>query len=55
MSRINIPLDNVIYTMLSVSSVVYSILLGTVLAALVSLAPARQAARMNVVDAIKSV
>jgi putative ABC transport system permease protein len=55
MSRINIPLDNVIYTMLSVSSVVYSILLGTVLAALVSLAPARQAAGMNVVDAIKSV
>jgi ABC-type lipoprotein release transport system permease subunit len=55
MSRINIPLDNVIYTTLSVSSLVYSILLGTVLAALVSVAPARQAAGMNVVDAIKSV
>jgi putative ABC transport system permease protein len=55
MSRISIPLDNVIYTSLGVSSLVYSILLGTVLAALVSVPPARQAARMNVVDAIKSV
>jgi putative ABC transport system permease protein len=55
MSRMSIPLDNVIYTTLSASNLVYSILLGTVLAALVSVPPARQAARMNVVDAIKSV
>jgi len=55
MSRMSVPLDNVIYTTLSVSSIGYSILLGTVLAALVSIAPSRQAARMNVVDAIKSV
>jgi ABC-type transport system, involved in lipoprotein release, permease component len=55
MSRMSIPLDNVIYTTLSVSSLVYSIVLGTVLSAFVSFAPARQAARMNVVDAIKSV
>jgi len=55
MSRISIPLDNVIYTTLNASNLVYSILLGTVLSALVSIAPARQAARMNVVDAIKSV
>jgi ABC-type lipoprotein release transport system permease subunit len=45
----------VIYTTLSAWNLVYSILLGTVLAALVSVAPARQAAGMNVVDAIKSV
>jgi putative ABC transport system permease protein len=55
MSRISIPLDNVIYTSLSAANLVYSIVLGTVLSALVSIAPARQAARMNVVDAIKSV
>lgn len=55
MSRMSIPLDNVIYTTLSASNLAYSILLGTVLAALVSVPPARQAARMNVVDAIKSV
>jgi len=55
MSRMSIPLDNVIYTTLSAASVAYSIVLGTVLSAFVSIAPARQAARMNVVDAIKSV
>jgi putative ABC transport system permease protein len=55
MSRMSIPLDNVIYTTLSAASLVYSIVLGTVLSAVVSIAPARQAARMNVVDAIKSI
>jgi len=55
MSRMSIPLDNVIYTTLSAASLGYSIVLGTVLSAFVSIAPARQAARMNVVDAIKSV
>lgn len=55
MSRMNIPLDNVIYTTLSGGSLVYSIILGTVLSAFVSIAPARQAAGMNVVDSIKSV
>jgi putative ABC transport system permease protein len=55
MSRLSFPLDNVLYTTLSASNLVYSIVLGTVLAALVSVPPARQAARMNVVDAIKSV
>ena len=37
------------------ANILYSVVLGTVLAALVSVAPARQAAGMNVVDAIKSV
>ncbi len=55
MSRISVPLDNVLYTTLSAANLVYSVVLGTVLAALVSVAPARQAAGMNVVDAIKSV
>jgi putative ABC transport system permease protein len=55
MSRISIPLDNVIYTTLSAANIVYSIVLGTVLSAVVSIPPARQAANMNVVDAIKSV
>ena len=34
MSRMSVPLDNVIYTTLSASNLAYSILLGTVLAAL---------------------
>ncbi len=55
MSKISIPLDNVLYPTIGAANVVYSVVLGTVLAALVSVAPARQAARMNVVDAIKSV
>jgi len=55
MSRISIPLDNVIYTSLNVTNLVYAISLGTILSALVSIAPARQAANMNAVDAMKSV
>jgi putative ABC transport system permease protein len=55
MSRISVPLDNVLYPTVGPAQVLYSVVLGTVLAALVSVAPARQAAGMNVVDAIKSV
>jgi putative ABC transport system permease protein len=55
MSKINVPLDNVLYPSVNVSNVIYSVVLGTVLAAIVSVAPARQASKMNVVDAIKSV
>jgi putative ABC transport system permease protein len=55
MTRMSIPLDNVLYTTASASSLIISVILGTTLAALVSLAPSRQAAGMNVVDAIKSV
>ncbi len=55
MSKINVPLDNVLYPSVGISNLSYSVLLGTVLAALVSVAPARQAAGMKVVDAIKSV
>ncbi|HMD68028.1 MAG TPA: FtsX-like permease family protein [Chitinivibrionales bacterium] len=55
MSRISVPLDNVLYPAVGLANILYSVGLGTVLAALVSVAPARQAAGMNVVDAIKSV
>ena len=55
MSRVDLPLDNVIYPRLSIVNLVKSIGLGVILAAGVSLLPARQAARMNAVDAIKSV
>jgi putative ABC transport system permease protein len=55
MSRISVPLDNVLYPTVGPANILYSLVLGTMLAALVSLAPARQAAGMNVVDAIKSV
>ncbi len=55
MSRISVPLDNVLYPTVGLANIFYSVVLGTVLAALVSVAPARQAAGMNVVDAIKSV
>lgn len=55
MSRISVPLDNVLYPTVGLANILYSVGLGTVLAALVSVAPARQAAGMDVVDAIKSV
>ena len=55
MSKISVPLDNVLYPRIAAANVAFSVLLGTVLAALVSVAPARQAAGMNAVDAIKSV
>jgi putative ABC transport system permease protein len=55
MSKTTIPLDNILYPTLGIADLMYSVVLGTLLAALISLAPARRAAGMNAVEAIKSV
>jgi len=55
MSKINFPLDNVIYPRLELIDILFSFLLGTILAGIVSAGPAFRAAKMNAIDAIKSV
>lgn len=49
------PMDNIIVLSFSLMTVINSILLGTVIAAVISLLPSWKAARMNVVESIKSV
>ncbi|MBN2788643.1 MAG: ABC transporter permease [Candidatus Delongbacteria bacterium] len=51
----NFPVDNVIFFTISISSVMKSLLLGTLISSLVSILPSRRAAKMNVVDSIKVV
>jgi putative ABC transport system permease protein len=53
--NMNYPMDNMIYFSANPLDLAYALALGTALAAAVSLLPSRQAARINVVDAIKSV
>ena len=55
MSGLTLPMDNVIYPHPNLFSAVQMFLIGTLVAALVALLPSRQAAKMNAVDAIKSV
>lgn len=55
MQSMKMPIDNIIYPHISAPAIVGSILLGTLVAAIVSLLPSRQASSMNAVDAIKSV
>lgn len=55
MQSTKIPIDNVIYPHIGIAGVLGSLLLGTFVSALVSLLPSRQAAAMDVVEAIKSV
>ncbi len=52
---IEFPMDNVIYFQLNLPVVLGIVALGAVIAGLMSFLPSRRAARMNVVDAIKSV
>jgi putative ABC transport system permease protein len=55
MQAMKIPVDNVIYPQLELSAVLSTLLLGTCVAAIVSLLPSRKAATMNAIEAIKSV
>jgi putative ABC transport system permease protein len=53
--QMNMPIDNVIKITLSVPGVIGIMFLGIVVASVVAVIPSRQAAKMNAVDAIKSV
>jgi putative ABC transport system permease protein len=55
LSNLNMPLDNVIKFVITIPGIMTTMLLGIIIAAIVSVFPSRQAAKMNVVDAIKSV
>ncbi len=55
MRGLSLPLDNVIYPTVDVPATIGIVVLGAAIAALVSVLPSLRAARMNVVEAIKSV
>ncbi len=55
MSSLDYPVDNVIHTVVDVPLTLAVVALGAAVAGVVSLLPSRRAARMNVVDSIKSV
>jgi putative ABC transport system permease protein len=55
LSSVAMPIDNVLYFTVSAGGLVQAIVIGTIVSALVSMVPSWQAARMNAVDAIKSV
>ena len=54
LSSVNMPMDNVVYFTISISGLVQAMAIGTIVSALVSIIPSWQAARMNPVEAIKS-
>ena len=53
--QMNMPMDNVIKMSLSVPGVIGIMFLGIIVASVVAIIPSRAAAKMNAVDAIKSV
>lgn len=55
MQSTRIPIDNVIFPHIGITGILSSLVLGTFVSALVSLLPSRQAAAMDVVEAIKSI
>lgn len=55
MKNVTIPMDSVIYPQFSVVALVQIFITGVAISALMSWLPSRQAAKMNAVDAIKSV
>ncbi len=55
MKDFKFPIDNVIYVEISLASVFSIFMLGTSIAALMSVFPSQKAAKMDVVEAIKSV
>jgi ABC-type lipoprotein release transport system permease subunit len=55
MTSMKMPMDNVLYPRIGIPGILGSLILGTLVSALMSLLPSRQAARMNAVEAIKSV
>jgi ABC-type antimicrobial peptide transport system permease subunit len=54
-SQLNMPMDNVIKFVITIPAIIGTMFLGILVAAVVSVIPSRQAAKMKVVDAIKSV
>ncbi len=54
-SQLNMPVDNVIRFVITVPGIISTMFIGIIVAAIVSVIPSRQAAKMNVVEAIKSV
>ena len=52
---VTFPMDSVIYPTINLPGTLVVVVLGIVISALVSILPSRRAARMNAVDAIKSV
>ncbi|MFN4244884.1 MAG: ABC transporter permease [Brevinematia bacterium] len=55
LSNMNFPMDNVIKWMITGTSILGSIVLGVFVSAIVSIIPSRHAAKMNPIDAIRSV
>ena len=55
MSSMTLPMDNIVYTRPDLFSTLQMFCIGIIVSGLVALLPSRQAARMNTVDAIKSV
>ena len=55
MSSMTLPMDNVIYPRPDIVSVVQMLCIGIAVASVVALLPSRQAAKMDAVEAIKSV
>jgi putative ABC transport system permease protein len=55
LGSVNMPMDNVVYFTISAGGLVQAIAIGTIVSALLSLVPSWQAARMNPVEAIKSI
>ncbi len=55
MSNLNFPINNLIKWKNNLLSIIFTMLLGIVISSLMSLIPSRYAAKMKVVDAIKSV
>lgn len=53
MGNMNFPTDNVVKWVISISSIIISMFMGIIVAAVMSLIPSRYAAKMKVVDAIK--
>jgi putative ABC transport system permease protein len=54
-SQLNMPIDNVIKFVITIPGIIGTMFIGIIVAAIVSVLPSRRAAKMNVVDAIKSV
>lgn len=55
LSNMNMPMESVIYVVFTAGGIISVMLIGIFTASLVSVFPARKAAKMNVVEAIKSV
>jgi putative ABC transport system permease protein len=55
MSAVSYPVDNIIHPSIGAGAALVFVALGTIVCALVSIAPSRRAARMNAIEAIRSV